>query len=373
MKNFLLEALKNAAGWSTPRKIVVIESDDWGSIRMPSLETREALVAKGYPVDKNYFTRFDRLESADDLYALYAVLEKYKGADGKNPVFTTLNIMGNPDFDAIIKSDYKAYTWQHVDQTYQAYGESPAEMKSAWAEGIKKGLISAQFHGREHVNVPRWMRGLYANLPLTKIACDMHLTGIKPEHSFEQRGEYQASYDIDEPADIPVTISLLEEGLQEFEKYFGYKASYFVPPNGFLSSASHRMLADMGIAFINSSKIEKEPLGNGRFKSHYRWLGKSNKYNQIYITRNVFFEPSWDYMFPDWVGTCMKNIALAFKWKKPAIICSHRVNFVAGIEQGNRDRGLEMLGNLLEAILREWPDVIFMSSDDLGNMIKGRK
>jgi hypothetical protein len=29
----------NLRGWKTKRKIVVIESDDWGSIRMPSPES----------------------------------------------------------------------------------------------------------------------------------------------------------------------------------------------------------------------------------------------------------------------------------------------------------------------------------------------
>lgn len=30
----------NLPGWHTRRKIVVIESDDWGSIRMPSKEVK---------------------------------------------------------------------------------------------------------------------------------------------------------------------------------------------------------------------------------------------------------------------------------------------------------------------------------------------
>jgi hypothetical protein len=33
-------------GWSTKRKIVVIESDDWGAIRMPSRAVYDQFMAK---------------------------------------------------------------------------------------------------------------------------------------------------------------------------------------------------------------------------------------------------------------------------------------------------------------------------------------
>ena len=36
MISSLKRNLLNFRGWTTKRKIVVIESDDWGSIRMPS-------------------------------------------------------------------------------------------------------------------------------------------------------------------------------------------------------------------------------------------------------------------------------------------------------------------------------------------------
>jgi len=37
--------LLNLPGWHTNRKIVVIESDDWGSIRMSSAEDAERLIS----------------------------------------------------------------------------------------------------------------------------------------------------------------------------------------------------------------------------------------------------------------------------------------------------------------------------------------
>ena len=42
----LMRNLSNLPGWRTKRKIVVIESDDWGSIRMPSKRAYEELKLK---------------------------------------------------------------------------------------------------------------------------------------------------------------------------------------------------------------------------------------------------------------------------------------------------------------------------------------
>jgi len=38
LEKALRKNLVNIPGWRTNRKIVVIESDDWGSVRMPSRE-----------------------------------------------------------------------------------------------------------------------------------------------------------------------------------------------------------------------------------------------------------------------------------------------------------------------------------------------
>ena len=43
IKSTLSNTFLNLPGWHTRRKLVVIESDDWGSIRMPSREVKQKL------------------------------------------------------------------------------------------------------------------------------------------------------------------------------------------------------------------------------------------------------------------------------------------------------------------------------------------
>ena len=66
----IVRILANLPGWCTNRKIVVIESDDWGSIRMPSEFAYSNLLNKGIDVDKSYlYDTLDSLEKKEDLEA----------------------------------------------------------------------------------------------------------------------------------------------------------------------------------------------------------------------------------------------------------------------------------------------------------------
>jgi len=86
------------------------------------------------------------------------------------------------------------------------------------------------------------------------------------------------------------------------------------------------------------------------------------------MVRNVVFEPTEDRGI-DWVDFTLKQIKTAFRWNKPAIISSHRVNFCGHIDEKNREKGLKSLEGLLQEIVKKWPDVEFMSADELGNCI----
>ena len=97
-------------------------------------------------------------------------------------------------------------------------------------------------------------------------------------------------------------------------------------------------------------------------------MGQKNSLGQTYLIRNAYFEPSSN-PFKDWVSSCLKEINIAFKYKKPAIICSHRVNYIGSINPENRSDNLNLLNMLLTEILKKFPDVEFMSSDELGDLI----
>jgi hypothetical protein len=119
---------------------------------------------------------------------------------------------------------------------------------------------------------------------------------------------------------------------------------------------------------MSASKIQKEVLGEGKSRRVFHYLGQKNKYNQKYITRNYFFEPSSG--GKDWVNSCLKDIDIVFNWKKPAIISSHRVNYIGSLNEENRSKGLRQLRQLLNKMIEKWPEVEFMTSSELGKLMQ---
>ena len=151
--------ISNIPGWRTSKKIVVIESDDWGSIRMSSIDSYHRLLKLGFPVNQSHYNKFDSLESNDDLSSLFELLTKFKDKNGKNPVITAVSIVGNPDFKKIFDADFKSYYYESFTETLKKYPNHD-KVFSLYNEGIEKRLFVPVFHGREHLNVKRWMTDL---------------------------------------------------------------------------------------------------------------------------------------------------------------------------------------------------------------------
>jgi hypothetical protein len=55
------------------------------------------------------------------------------------------------------------------------------------------------------------------------------------------------------------------------------------------------------------------------------------------------------------------------------IIDTHRVNYIGYLNHKNRDRGLQLLNDLLSSILKRWPDVKFLNSEELAEKVYNSK
>lgn len=374
LKQNLLRNLSNLPGWSTRRHIVVIESDDWGSIRMASHESFRRLRDAGLPVERSHYNRFDGLESDDDLAFLMETLAEFRDSTGRSPVITGVNVVANPDFDRIREEGFATYRYEPYTRTLQRY-PAHAHVEALWREAADRRLIVPAFHGREHLNAARWMRALRGGNRSTLLAFECGVTGI-PRRGIggEEVPNFQAAFDLDTVADLADQQEVLRSGLALFEQLHGRRARYFVPTNGYFNGSLEKTLADEGIRYVNTSKVHEEPLGEGRYRNRYRCIGMRNGLGQRYLTRNCFFEPS-SMEHPaskDWVNDCLHEIETAFRWHKPATVSSHRVNYIGWLDPANRERSLARLRELLAGILRRWPDAEFMTSAELGDQIAGK-
>lgn len=358
--------LKNIIGWKTKRKIVAIAVDDYGNVRLASKNARENLDKAGFKA-KNRFDQFDTLENADDLSMLYEVLTSVKDKHGKPAVFTALALPVNINFERMEDTGYEKYIYEPLPETLAKLNGDYETVWSLWQEGMDKNIFVPQFHGREHLNLKLFEHNLGIKDPET-ILClqNRSYTGI--HHNPFKNIKVTGAFSLEDISEVETHKDIVKDGLNQFEKVFGFRSITFNAPGDRESSELHPTLKHSGVEFIEAPLIKKEHLGQGRYKTIFNYTGKKNKHKQIFMVRNCVFEPTHNNNF-NWVEYCLKQVETAFFWNRPAVISSHRVNFCGHIDPENRKQGLEALKQLLQQIVQKWPEVEFMSTPKLAKLI----
>jgi hypothetical protein len=362
--------LSNIFGWRTNRKIIVIESDDWGSLRMSSKSAFKLLENYGLDLrslDAERYNLNDTLATASDLEKLFEVLSSFKDSNSKSPVFTAVSVVANPDFRKIEEGSFNKYYYEPFTETLKRFPGCDRAFE-LWRAGIENRLFIPQMHGREHLNVSSWMTALKKGDKQTLLAFREGLWGFVPDQQVLPGVDFQAAFLSGRKNELESYKQILTEGLTLFQKLFGYKAEYFVPPNGPFNNNLNKTLIENGVRYRSASKIQKEPRDNGKTRKIIHWLGQKERSGIIYITRNCLFEPNQPSR--DWIDSCLNDIKNAFHWNKPAIISTHRVNYVGALNQSNRDKGLEQLKILLKEISKNWPDVDYLTTPELGHLVE---
>ena len=365
--------LVNVPGWRTERKIVVIESDDWGAIRMPSREAYGRMLADGIRVDRDPYCRCDGLETAADLEALFDVLRCVKDKNGRHPVVTADAVVANPDFERIRQADFKHYFYEPVTEIF-ARSPRHAGTWELWQQGMDEGLIHPQFHGREHLNVAKWMQALNSDDVITRQAFEFGTFGLTSDVDPRIKLNYMGAFNSALPHDIDTYRQILTEGLDLFEQTFGFRSGSFIATTYTWPIEIEPILAANGVSYLQGMVSQHIPLDNDttfRYKNS-NFIGRRSPGGLIYLMRNAYFEPTQRPAFP-WVDDCLRRIAIAFRWHKPATISAHRLNFIGSIDPANTSVTLPLFRTLLREIVRRWPDVEFMTSDQVGNLIKNDK
>lgn len=359
-------------GWRTKRKIVVVESDDWGAIRTPDKNTLSALNRINPFVENDLMTQLDALESNEDIEALYDVLQSVKDINNRPAILTTNTIVANPDFESIAASDYKKYGYERFTDTLNTYPGRDRVMQLI-TEGIENQLYRPQFHGREHLNVAQWMTELQAGNNELLEAFRLKTFGIPLSAKVSKRNNLMSAFDYETTNDKLKLAEIIRDGATLFNEIFGFKSKSFIATTYVWDNEIEKILKECDVKYIQGIPYQYIPSpGDDWYKKKFHYTGQNNQYGQIYLVRNVSFEP---YMQKntDIVGDCLQRINMAFRWGKPAIIGSHRVNFIGSLDEGNRTCNLKLLKQLLSEIVKRWPDVEFMSSDELGKLILQKK
>lgn len=370
LKKDLTRNLLNIPGWRTKRKIVVIESDDWGSIRMPSREVYEKFLDKGIRVDKDPYCKYDSVATPQDLEALFVVLNSVKDKNGNPAVLTANTVVANPVFDKIKESGFKDYFYEPFTDTLKR-SKATENSFALWKQGIEAGVFHPQFHGREHLNVKKWMKALQAGEIVTKLAFELGTFGLTSDVDSRIQHNYMGAFNSGLPEDIAEYNIILKEGLDLFEKIFGFRSLSFIPTTYTWHPGIEPALGSNGVKYLQGMVHQRIPLADDtsfKYKKN-NFSGNVSPGGLIYLMRNCDFEPTHFKNNFDTVDNCIRRVNTSFFYKKPAIISMHRVNLIGVIDPENRNENLLLLKLLLKNIVRKHPDVEFLSSDKLGSII----
>ncbi|MBK8852992.1 MAG: hypothetical protein IPN10_02555 [Saprospiraceae bacterium] len=220
--------VQNGLGPRFDKHYLIIESDDWGTVRMPSKKVYNDLKKEGCSVDNNPFTKFDSLESNDDLERLFSILIKYKDKTGRHPIITADTIVANPSFEKIIENGFLNYEYEPFIETLKRYPAHNRVM-DLYREGIASGFFYPEYHGREHVNINLWMKEVRKNNTIFRLAAKLGTFAIDLEGNNDRyKKNFMATCHMEDESEINDIKNNLGIGLNLFSDIFGYRARSFI-------------------------------------------------------------------------------------------------------------------------------------------------
>jgi hypothetical protein len=358
-------ALANVKGWRSDEKIIVIESDDWGSARMPSASHYEKIKQFGFDLSQSPLS-VDALETEQDLKDLFEVLKKRKDKYGRPACFTANMVMANPDYSRIKNSCYEVYHYLPTPD-FCLHSKDRGCVPDLWREGLDSSIFVPQFHAREHVRWWKWLERLRSGSRETALLFSLELCGLPLAVSKEKLTFDGPIYvDKDELDVYSVDVEkIFADGIRLFQNEFKGIPRSTIAPNYVWTDEAEVIWKRNRIRYIQGSYLQLYGSSKKR-RAHY--TGEKNRNDAFYIIRNCNFEQNSGGNTQ--IRDCLRQMQWAFLTHQPVVLCSHRANYVGSINEQNRIRGISMLAEFLDEALRRWPDIVFLSTPELGTMIE---
>lgn len=360
IKDFLSSIHTNILGKSINDKIVIFESDDWGSIRISSKKNQDTLSSFGIDFSEDQYTLYDGLEKNEDIDILAEMLLSNKNAEGISPKLTLNTVTANPDFELIKKMGFSSYAFEPISKTYNEYLHSN-EVLSKLSQGTKENIFMPQFHSREHVNVELWLYILKSHDKFFKAAFEYGIFALGKKYTLKYGKHIAATYDIQNREYV---FNSIQQGIEIFKQLFGFNSRTYIPNNYVWNPEWNDILKSVEIEHIQGMKYLLLPKSTPYEKRKMLRLynGKTSEFGQTYAVRNCTFEPlNSNYS----LDRALNEVRLSFMLNKPAIISTHRANFTSRISSQTRDKGIREFNKFIREILKKWPNVKFHDSVEL--------
>lgn len=349
---------------------IVLESDDWGYCGwVPDQTACEELKqlpshrsSLEDPMVEPYFG--STLESAPDMQRLGQCLREFRGGDGYPALMQANYILGAPDF-VVMKAEgcqqFEAQGFPAYKDRWRRPGLGDTVLKM-----IDEGLWAAEYHGWLHFNLDQWLEDLRQGEERTNwgFEREMTVTGLE-----RQDFEYDPSLDRKRIA------SLLHAGILQFEEFFGRKPKSTAAPDFGWNDEIETLWRQEGIQVVQGWRSQKKRFRRLTILDKLsRRITRPPVYRKershlVYLSQSAALEPMYaragDQRYSP--STCIKRIESTWGSNRPAVIATHRFNYVH-LDQERVQDSCDMLKDFLKEIHRMNPNTIFLTDWELAQL-----
>ncbi|MCP4571977.1 MAG: hypothetical protein GY838_06445 [bacterium] len=344
---------RSAVDWTRVRA-VAMESDDWGFAGfVPDADAwtgldREALAPGRFP--PVYWTT--TLEDSGDMAAMADLLAEAKGRDGLPAVLQANYVMASQGWDEGV---WRTYAWPDVPSAYARPG-----LWQAVQDARIRGVWRAEFHATWHYD-PDLRRTAALEPGVATEATGRGITLFPGSEQARELGPWR------ERAALEYE---LESSLARFEEVFGRPADSIIAPDYTWNSTVEDMWQKHTMAVIQGKREQRNPdLPRGMAGRVLKLLGRKMDAlvhpDRIYLERNCRFEPVQEVDPAAAVQRCAAEVASAWTRGEPAVIETHRVNFVH-TDPEVEAAGRSALASLLAIIGPGGP--VYLTDDELAQI-----
>jgi hypothetical protein len=345
-----------ARGFYFDRPLVVLQSDDWGRVGLRDQEGFDQLRAGGLDLGANPYDLYT-LETAEDLAALRAVLNRHRDASGRAACIVMNFIVANLDFAKMRAEQFQQIHLLPLDQGVPENWRRPGLLE-AYHDGIAEGTFYPALHGVTH---------------FCRAAVERHL-----EKSEDRRALLQTLWQAETPyiywrmpwigfeywdpeqprdeqfLDAERQQKLIGQAVGLFTRFFSMLPRSACAPGYRANKDTHHSWARHGIHTAQSGPGAYTPPQMGR-------------YGLLHLFRTIEFEPATDRKFS--LEFCVRRARECFQRGVPAIFSVHSINFHSSVRDF-RTSTLKYLDELLSALESSHPDLLYLHDEDLYQLVK---
>lgn len=352
-----------AVDWRRMRA-VAIESDDWGLQGfVPGAGAwagvdRAAIAPGSFPEVYWQSTLEDSAAVAD----LCAVLASHRGRDGLPAVFQPNYVMSGMGW----RPDHAEGLWHRFDlPDLDPHYRRPG-LWHAVGLGIQAGVWYPEFHAAFHYDPQRRLESALEG-PHPRRATERGIMLFPGSEKARELGPWRSQKELG---------AELDHSLVVFSHLFGRLPDSIIAPDYTWSARNETIWSERNLRIIQGKREQRNPQWGGGTKGRLaklleRSFDRVRHPDRAYLERNCRLEPAQARDAKQVVQDCLAATRRAWARGEPAIVETHRVNFVH-TDPAVEATGREALDSYLAAITRD-PDTapLFLVDREIAGLQRG--